>query len=62
MPGRDKDSVRFRQIDIVSDDVKMLQDEVKSLKEEIKKINILLRSLEKVEKVEKGYNYGWRFY
>lgn len=43
MPGRDKDSVRFRLIDIVSDDVKMLQDEVKSLKEEIKKINELLQ-------------------
>ena len=40
MPAtRDKDSVRFRQIDIVSDDVKMLQDEI----------------VEKVEKVDTGY-------
>tara|TARA_R110000824_G_scaffold20395_2_gene76855 strand:- start:1110 stop:1331 length:222 start_codon:yes stop_codon:yes gene_type:complete len=39
---RDKDKLRFRQIDIVTDDIKMLQDEVKDLKEEIKKINILI--------------------
>tara|TARA_R110000782_G_scaffold207516_1_gene296048 strand:- start:1751 stop:1921 length:171 start_codon:yes stop_codon:yes gene_type:complete len=43
MPTRNKDSVRFRQIDIVSDDIKLLQDQVKSLKEEIKKINELLQ-------------------
>ena len=61
MPGRDlirdKDSVRFRQIDIVTDDIKMLQDEIKSLKEEIKKIKLIIefRPVEKVEKVDTGY-------
>ena len=67
MPGRDfirdKDSVRFRQIDIVTDDIKMLQDEIKSLKEEIKKIHLILqfRPEEKVEKVEKVDTGYWWF-
>ena len=61
MPGRDKDSVRFRQIDIVTDDIKMLQDEIKSLKEEIKKIKLILevRPVDKVEKVNSEGYWWW---
>jgi len=58
MPGRDKDSVRFRQIDIVTDDIKMLQDEIKSLKEEIKKINLIIE-FRPVEKVDNDGRWNW---
>tara|TARA_R110000851_G_scaffold295113_1_gene449962 strand:+ start:1436 stop:1639 length:204 start_codon:yes stop_codon:yes gene_type:complete len=65
MPGRDfirdKDSVRFRQIDIVTDDIKMLQDEIKSLKEEIKKIHLILQ-FRPEEKVDTDVNSGWWYW
>ena len=57
MPTRNKDSVRFRQIDIVSDDIKILQDEVKFLKGEIKKLNELLQA--KVNEGTKNSSSWW---
>tara|TARA_R110001632_G_scaffold89073_1_gene192212 strand:- start:3066 stop:3254 length:189 start_codon:yes stop_codon:yes gene_type:complete len=59
---RDKDSVRFRQIDIVTDDIKMLQEEVKNLKKEIEKINLILSKLNYEEVIDENVNSGWWYW